>query len=186
MIHPTADVSQRATVGPGTQLWHQVQIRDHATIGPNCIFGKGAYVDEHVTIGANCKIQNYALIYAGATLADGVFIGPAAVLTNDRYPRAINPDGSLKHDGDWAEGTIQIDTGASIGAGAVLVTGIRIGKFAMVAAGSVVTRDVAPHALVVGSPGVQRGWVCKCGRPLDESATCSNCGDCLDKILAPE
>lgn len=182
MIHPTADVSPTAEIGHNTRIWHQVQIRDGAQVGANCIFGKGAYVDEHVFIGSNCKIQNYALLYAGARLGNGVFIGPGAILTNDRYPRAINPDGTLKADGDWSEGTIKIEDGASIGAGAVLVTGITIGKFAMIAAGSVVTRSVPSHALFVGTPAIQRGWVCRCGRPLT-GGTCPNCGDRLDTLV---
>ncbi|HUY99901.1 MAG TPA: acyltransferase [Thermomicrobiaceae bacterium] len=181
-VHPTADVSPTARIGSGAQIWHHVQIRDHAEIGPGCILGKGVYIDAYVRLGANCKIQNYSLLYRGATLGNGVFIGPAVVLTNDRYPRAVTPDGTLKGEADWECGETHIEDGASIGARAVLVTGIRIGRWAMVGAGSVVTRDVRPHALVLGTPARQVGWVCRCGRPLVEGAPCPACGDALDDV----
>lgn len=181
-IHPTAEVSDLATVGDGARIWHQVQVREHANIGANCIIGKGAYIDANVTIGANCKIQNYALVYSGATLGDGVFIGPAAILTNDRYPRAVSPDGELKDADDWDHGTIFIDDGAAIGAGAVLVTDIRIGRFATIGAGSVVTHDVPAHALMIGSPAYQCGWVCRCGRPMTAGVDCPTCGDSIEGV----
>jgi acetyltransferase-like isoleucine patch superfamily enzyme len=181
-IHETADVSESASIANGVRIWHNVQVRENARIGASCIIGKGAYIDANVTIGANCKIQNYALVYSGATLGDGVFIGPAAILTNDRYPRAVTPDGDLKEAGDWDHGTIVIEDGAAIGAGAVLVTGIRIGRFATIGAGSVVTHDVPPHALMIGSPAYQCGWVCRCGRPLAPASTCGTCGDSIEGV----
>jgi acetyltransferase-like isoleucine patch superfamily enzyme len=181
-IHPTADIAPDAFIGPGVQIWHHAQIREGARIGPNCIIGKGVYIDAGVMIGANCKIQNYALVYGGATLGDGVFIGPSAILTNDRYPRAITPDGELKRAYDWEHGAIEIEEGASIGAGAVIVTGIRIGRFAMIGAGSVVTRDVPAHALTIGSPGFLAGWVCRCGRALVKDLPCFTCGDTLEGV----
>ena len=181
-IHPTADVAPDASIGLGTQIWHHAQVREGVRIGANCIIGKGAYIDAAVTIGDNCKIQNYALVYGGATLGNGVFIGPSAILTNDRYPRAITPDGALKRAGDWEHGTIEIEDGASIGAGAVIVTGIRIGRFAMIGAGSVVTHDVPPHALTIGSPGFLAGWVCRCGRTLVKDLPCFACGDTLEGV----
>ena len=179
-IHETADVSDSAVIGDGARIWHDVQVREHARIGANCIIGKGAYIDANVTIGANCKIQNYALVYSGATLGDGVFIGPAAILTNDRYPRAITPAGEMKRAEDWDHGKIVIEDGAAIGAGAVLVTDIRIGRFATIGAGSVVTHDVPAHALMIGSPAYQCGWVCGCGRPMTAGATCPTCGDSIE------
>lgn len=181
-IHETADIADSAIIGEGVRIWHNVQVREHARIGANCNIGKGAYIDANVTLGRNCKVQNYALVYSGATLGDGVFIGPAAILTNDRYPRAINPDGELKEAGDWDHGTIIIEDGAAIGAGAVLVTDIRIGRFATIGAGSVVTHDVPPHALMLGSPAYQSGWVCRCGRPMTTGVTCPRCGDSIEGV----
>lgn len=181
-LHPTADVADSASIGLGVQIWHQLQIREGAVIGDNCIIGKGVYIDSGVVIGANCKIRNYALIYSGSRLADGVFIGPSAILTNDRYPRAITLDGEIKSALDWEEGTIEIGTGASIGAGAVIVTGIRLGAYSTVGAGSVVTHDVPAHALMIGSPAHQCGWVCRCGRPLVKTIPCPECGDTIEDI----
>ena len=183
-IHETADVSETAIVGNGARIWHHVQVRENAQIGENCIIGKGAYVDANVVIGANCKIQNYALVYSGASLGNGVFIGPAAILTNDRYPRAVTPDGELKRSDDWDHGTIVIEDGAAIGAGAVLVTDIKIGRFATIGAGSVVTHDVPPHALMIGSPAYQCGWVCSCGRPMTAEVSCPTCGDSIERVRA--
>jgi acetyltransferase-like isoleucine patch superfamily enzyme len=135
-------------------------------LGENCIIGRGAYIGTGVHLGDNCKVQNYALVYEPADLADGVFIGPAVVLTNDTYPRAINPDGSLKSGDDWDHVGVTIEKGASIGARAVCVAPVTIGAWATVAAGAVVVKDVPPHALVVGVPARQIGWVGKSGHPL--------------------
>lgn len=175
-VHPTAEVSDSAVIGDGASIWHQAQVRDGAHIGANCILGKGAYVDAGVHIGDNCKIQNYSCVYHGATLEDGVFVGPEVVFTNDRYPRAITPDGNLKTDADWEVGTTLVKYGAAIGSRSVIVTGVTIGRWALVAAGSVVTKDVADHALVAGTPARQMGWACSCARPLPESLVCSACG----------
>ncbi len=179
MIHPTADVSPQAQIGAGTRIWHQVQVREGVVIGANCIVGKGVYVDTGVVVGNNVKIQNGALLYHGLTIDDGVFIGPLACFTNDRLPRAITPDGRLKTDADWEVGPIHVCRGASIGAGAVILPNVTIGEFAMVAAGAVVTRSVPPHALVLGTPARQAGYVCCCGRrlPADEDGwRCPDCG----------
>jgi acetyltransferase-like isoleucine patch superfamily enzyme len=181
-IHETAAVAESADIGPGTQIWHQAQVREGASLGANCVVAKGVYIDAGVVIGANCKIQNYALVYSGTRLGDGVFVGPAAILTNDRYPRAVTPDGELKGADDWEHGVIVVGDGASIGAGAVVVTGITIGSFAMIGAGSVVTHDVPPHALMIGSPAFQAGWVCRCGRPLAKDLPCFTCGLTLDEV----
>jgi len=167
-IHPTADVSAEAVVGPGTRVWHQAQVRERSCLGANCIVGKGAYVDFDVTIGDNVKIQNGVYVYHGVTVEDGVFLGPGVILTNDKLPRAINPDGSLKADADWEVAPILIQRGASIGAGAVVLPGVTVGEFAMVGAGAVVTRDVPAHGLVYGNPARVQGYVCRCGRPLNE------------------
>jgi UDP-3-O-[3-hydroxymyristoyl] glucosamine N-acyltransferase len=174
-IHPSADVSPQAVIGEGTRVWHHAQIREGAKIGRSCIIGKGVYVDLDVVIGDRVKIQNGASIYRGVTIEDGVFIGPHACLTNDKHPRAITPDGRLKSDRDWKVSTTVVGYGASIGAGAVVLPGLTIGRFAMVGAGAVVTKDVAPHGLVVGNPAEQIGYVCACGHRLimarDEEAT---------------
>ncbi len=167
MIHPTADVSAEASLGEGTRIWHRAHVREGAKLGRNCVVGKDAYIDFDVTIGDNVKIQNSALIYHGVTLEDGVFIGPQACLTNDLRPRAITPEGDLKGAEDWTVGPIHIRYGASIGAGALILPDVTVGRFAMVAAGAVVTRDVADHALVVGIPARRRGYVCRCGTPLE-------------------
>lgn len=162
-IHPTADVSPHAILGDGVQVWHQAQIREGAQLGQHCIVGKGAYVDFDVQIGANCKLQNGAFVYHGATLEDGVFIGPGVILTNDLSPRAINPDGSLKGNDDWQVGPIHISYGASLGAGCIVLPGVSVGHFAMIAAGAVVTRNVPAHALALGAPARITARVCACG-----------------------
>ncbi len=188
-IHPTAEVSPQAELGAGTRIWHQAQVREGACLGRDCIVGKGAYIDFDVKIGNKVKIQNYALIYHGATLEDGVFIGPRACLTNDRLPRAITPDGLLKGDDDWQVGPITVRYGASVGAGAILLPGVSIGRFAMVGAGAVVTHDVPDHALVVGQPARLAGYVCRCGRRLepatDRGLWCSICQQRYDFARDP-
>ncbi|HEY69438.1 MAG TPA: N-acetyltransferase [Anaerolineae bacterium] len=179
-IHPTAEVHETAEIGPGSSIWNQCQVRENVRIGAGCILGKDVYIDFEVQIGDNVKIQNGALVYHGVTIEDGVFVGPGAIFTNDKRPRAINPDGSLKSDADWEVGEIHIGYGAAIGAGAVVLPGVRVGRFAMVAAGAVVTRDVPDHALVVGNPAEHAGYVCACGGKLTEHAsgkqTCPACG----------
>ncbi len=180
MIHPTAEVSSEARIGAGTKVWHQAQVREGAIVGKDCTLGKGAYVDKGVTIGDRVKLQNGTQVFHGSTLEDGVFVGPQAVLANDRYPRAVTADGQLKADSDWPEGRVVVRYGASIGAGAVIVPDATVGRWAMVGAGSVVVGDVPDHALVSGNPARQSGWVCKCGRRLrstgDEWA-CPACGE---------
>jgi acetyltransferase-like isoleucine patch superfamily enzyme len=161
-----ADVAQTAKLGEGTKIWHLAQVREDAEIGANCIVGRGAYIGTGVRMGDNCKIQNHALVYEPAELANGVFIGPAVVLTNDTYPRSVNPDGSLKSASDWQPVGVTIAEGASIGARAVCVAPVRVGAWATVAAGAVVTRDVPDFALVVGVPARRIGWVGKAGAPL--------------------
>ncbi len=165
-IHPTADLEAEVTVGPRTSIWHRAQVRIGARIGAECVIGRDAFIDEGVTLGDRVKVQNLALVYHGVTVEDGVFIGPNAILTNDRFPRAITADGLLARADDWTVSPITLRHGCSIGAGAVVVAGIDVGRFATVGAGSVVTRAVPDHALVAGSPARRIGWVCACGQRL--------------------
>lgn len=162
----SADVSPTATIGADTFVWHLAQIREGAVLGAGCTIGRGAYIGPEVELGDNCKIQNYALVYEPARLAEGVFIGPAAVLTNDLFPRAINIDGSLKGNNDWESVGVVIGRGAAIGARAVCIAPLRIGAWAMIAAGAVVTRDVPDYSMVVGVPAHHAGWVGEAGQPL--------------------
>lgn len=167
MIVETADVDPRARVADSATVWHLAQIREGADIGEGCVIGRGAYVDHGVAVGRNSKIQNYALVYAPAILEEGVFIGPAAVLTNDMYPRSIESDGSLKGADDWEAAGVKVRRGASIGARAVILPGVEIGAWALIAAGAVVIHDVPDHALVAGVPARQVGWAGTSGRRLE-------------------
>lgn len=168
-VAPSADVSDKAQIGEGTKIWHLAQVREDAVLGANCIIGRGAYVGSGVVIGDNSKLQNYALVYEPARLGHGVFIGPAVVLTNDTYPRAVGVDGTLKSAHDWEPVGVTIGDGASIGARAVCIAPLSIGRWATVAAGAVVAKDVPDFALVVGVPARRVGWVGKAGFPLVET-----------------
>lgn len=165
-IAPTADVADPGRIGAGSIVWHLAQVREGAWLGENCIIGRGAYIGPGVRVGANCKIQNYALVYEPAVLGDGVFIGPAVVLTNDTYPRAVNPDGSLKSAQNWQPVGVIIEEGAAIGARAVCIAPVTIGRWSTIAAGAVVVRNVPAFAMVAGVPARQIGWVGKSGQPL--------------------
>ena len=169
-VHPSADVADSAQLGDGTSIWHLAQVREGAMLGQNCIVGRGAYVGAGVRMGDNCKVQNYALVYEPAILEDGVFVGPAVVFTNDRYPRAITPAGELKQGDDWEAVGVTARRGASIGARAVCVAPVNIGAWALVAAGSVVVSDVPDFAIVAGVPARRVGWVGRAGRPLEPTA----------------
>ncbi len=165
-IDPSADVDERAVLGDETRVWHLAQVREDAVVGRSCVIGRGAYVGPGVRIGDRVKIQNHALVYEPAVVEDGAFIGPAAVFTNDYFPRAVEPDGRLKGHDDWDAVPVVVREGASIGARAVCVAPVTIGRWAMVAAGAVVTRDVADFALVAGVPARRIGWVGRAGVPL--------------------
>ena len=167
-IHSSAEIADSAEIGAGTRVWHQAQVREGASIGPDCTLGKGVYVDAGVRIGRCCKLENYVSVFHGFTVEDGVFLGPGALLLNDKHPRAINPDGSLKTDADWSASEGLVRYGASVGGGAVLLPGITIGRFALVGAGSVVTRDVPDHAIAAGNPARAAGFACRCGHTLAE------------------
>ena len=169
LIQSTADVDDSAELGAGTTVWHLAQIREHARLGRDCIVGRGAYVGPGVVIGDNVKLQNYALVYEPARLEDNVFIGPAVVLTNDLYPRSVDVSGTLKRPADWDALGVVVHEGASLGARAVVVAGHSIGRWALVAAGAVVTRDVPDFALVAGTPARRIGWVGHAGVRLEPS-----------------
>lgn len=175
----SADVSPDAIIGTGSSIWHLAQVREGATIGENCIVGRGAYIGAGVQIGNNVKIQNYALVYEPARVEDGAFIGPAAVFTNDHFPRSVNPDGSLKSGHDWEPVGVTVREGASIGARAVCVAPVTVGRWSMVAAGATVVRDVPDFALVVGVPARRIGWVGRAGVPLTQD------GDGQDLWVCP-
>lgn len=166
VIAHSADVHDDARLGAGCTVWHLAQVREGATLGKECVVGRGAYVGTGVRIGDRVKIQNYALVYEPALLEDGVFVGPGAVLTNDTHPRAVNADGTLKSADDWHPVGVTVRSGASLGARSVCVAPVSIGRWAMVAAGAVVTSDVGDHALVVGVPARQIGWVGTAGERL--------------------
>lgn len=166
-IAPSADVDPSAEVGEGSSVWHLAQVREHAVLGAQCVVGRGAYIGSGVVLGAGCKVQNYALVYEPAVLGDGVFVGPAAVLTNDQYPRAVNPDLTPKSTSDWVAVGVTVGEGASIGARAVCVAPVHVGRWALVAAGSVVVRDVPDFALVAGAPARRLRWVGRAGVPLE-------------------
>jgi UDP-2-acetamido-3-amino-2,3-dideoxy-glucuronate N-acetyltransferase len=165
-VHATANVASEAAIGDRTQIWQHCQVREGAIIGEECILGKGVYIDARVRIGNRVKIQNYVSVYEGVTLEDGVFCGPHCVFTNDRQPRAINPDGSLKRADDWTIAPTLVRMGAAIGANATVVCGVTVGRWAMVGAGAVVTRDVPDYGLVYGNPARLYGFVCPCGTRL--------------------
>lgn len=163
LIHTSAVVEDGATIGEGTRIWSNVQVRTGATIGRNCVLGRNCFVDAGVTVGDNVKVQNNASLYAGLIVDDGVFIGPHVIFTNDRLPRAITPSGKRKGPDDWRLGSTSVGYGAAVGAGCVVVTGIVIGRWAMIGSGAVVTRDVPDFALLVGSPARIIGWVSASG-----------------------
>ncbi len=187
-IHPTAEVSPQAEIGDGTSIWHQVQIREGSKIGKSCILSKGVYIDAGVVIGDCVKIQNYVSVYHGVTVEDGVFIGPHVCFTNDLQPRAVNPDMSLKAADDWQLSRTLIRRGASLGANSTIRCGVTVGQWAMVGAGSVVTRDIPDYGLAWGNPARLNGFVCPCGQRLVKesqqaqvvAAKCPQCGQVVD------
>lgn len=185
MIHPTAEVESGATIGSNAQIWHFTHVRAGAIIGSNCILGHSVYIDSGVVVGENVKLQNRVSVYRGVTIEDGVFVGPHATFTNDKYPRAITPEGSLATDSDWTASTTLVKHGASIGAGAIILPGVTIGRWAMVAAGAVVSRDIPDHGLATGVPAVPVGYVCHCGKPMREESTHWTCDSCSKTFDLP-
>lgn len=167
-IHSSAEVSEESVIGDNTKVWNLAQIREGAIIGENCIISKNAYIDKDVRIGNRVKIQNNVNVYHGVTIGNDVFLGPSMTFTNDMFPRAFEDD--------WEVSETMVEDGASIGANATIVCGTVIGKYAMIGAGSVVVDDVGDYELVVGNPARRIGWICKCGRRLDNSLVCGKCG----------
>lgn len=165
-VAPSAVIHPNVSLGRGVSVWDLSQIREGVRIGDDTVIGRNVYVDHDVRIGSGCKIQNNVLVYSPALIGDGVFLGPGAILTNDTHPRAVNPDGTSKGAAEWTPVGVTVENGAAIGAGAVILGGVRIGSWSLVGAGAVVTRDVAAHALVLGNPARQVGWVGKTGRRL--------------------
>ena len=188
-IHPSAEVSPMAEIGAGTSIWHNVQIRENAVIGNNCILGKGVYIDEGVILGSNVKIQNYVSIYHGVTIEDGVFIGPHVCFTNDQYPRAVNPDLTLKSADDWIMSATLIRQGATLGANSTIICGITIGEWAVLGAGSVVTKDIPNFALAYGNPARIHKFICPCGGTLNKidqgESIATECMVCGRNIAIP-
>lgn len=175
-VHPTVTVEEGARVGAGTAVWHHAHIRRGASVGDDCILGRNVYIDEGAIVGNRVKIQNNVSVYAGVRLHDEVFVGPSAVFTNDRVPRAT---------GEWTLTPTVVHRGASIGANATIVAGVEIGECAMVGAGAVVVRSVGPHEVVVGNPARRIGWTCCCGAVRVREGEgwhveCGACGTSLD------
>ena len=164
----SADVDERAVIGDGTFVWHLAQVRENAVVGEECVLGRGAYVGPGVRVGNRCKIQNPALVYEPAVLEDGVFVGPGVVFTNDEFPRAVTPAGALKTADDWEAVAVVVREGAAIGARAVCVAPVTIGRWSLVAAGAVVAADVPDFALVAGVPARRVRWVGRAGAPLED------------------
>jgi len=168
-VHESSYVDEQVVIGKNTKIWHFSHIQKEVVIGEDCSFGQNVNISSHVTIGNGVKVQNNVSIYEGVQLEDYVFCGPSMVFTNDLTPRAKYPKGPAGY-----KNTL-VKTGASIGANATVVCGHTIGKWSMVAAGCVVTKDVPDYALVAGIPARQMGWVCECGEPLHYELTCVVC-----------
>lgn len=177
-VHPTALVETDA-IGAGTRIWAFAHVLAGASVGADCNIGDHCFIESNVVVGNNVTIKNGTSVWEGVTLQDGVFVGPNVVFTNDMRPRSPRlPEARARYeDRDWLVPTL-ICSGSTVGAGAVVLAGVTIGEFAFVAAGSVVTRDVEPHALVVGSPARPRGWVCSCGSSLEMGENDASCRAC--------
>ncbi|HEX2755887.1 MAG TPA: acyltransferase [Candidatus Limnocylindrales bacterium] len=168
-VHATADIEPDVQIASGTSVDQRTRIGGGARLGADCSVGRDVFIDAAVVIGDRVQVHHRAMIYEGVGIADSVFIGPGAILTNDRYPRAVASTGDLARAADRPIVPSTLAEGCTIGAGAVVVAGVAIGSWAMVGAGAVVTRDVPNHALVVGSPAHRIGWVCACGARLVDS-----------------
>lgn len=168
-VHESSYIDDDVIIGEGTKIWHFCHIQNGAKIGKRCSLGQNVNVSNNVSIGDGCKIQNNVSLYEGVILENDVFCGPSCVFTNDLTPRARYPKGSIGY-----KKTL-IKTGASIGANATVVCGHTVGRWALVGAGAVVVGDVPDHALMLGVPARQKGWVCECGEVLPYNCICSKC-----------
>lgn len=186
MISSQAEISNLAIVGQDVTIWEYSKIRENTSIGDRTKIGRNVYVGPGVRIGKDCKIQNDVLLYEPAVIESQVFIGPGAIFTNDLYPRATNVSGLVKTEIDWKKELLSVRRGASIGAGAICIAPIVIGEWAMIGAGSIVTKDVPNYALVVGNPARQIGWVGKSGTRLINLGIgkwqCTSSGDIYQEI----
>ena len=176
-VHDSSYVDENVTIGDNSKIWHFCHIQSGARIGSNCSLGQNVNISNNVIIGDGCKIQNNVSVYEGVELEDDVFCGPSCVFTNDLTPRAKYPKGHENY-----KKTL-IKKGASIGANATVVCGHTIGEYSLIGAGAVVVSNVPPHALMLGVPAVQKGWVCKCGQVLEKSSIGFECPDCKRKFL---
>ena len=168
-VHDTAIVDDGAVIGKGTRIWHWSHIMAGALVGEACNIGEHAFIEGGVVIGNRVKIKNNVALYTGLTCEDDVFLGPNCVFTNVVTPRSF-----IERKNEFKKTIIR--QGATIGANATIVCGNEIGRFAFVGAGSVVTRSVAPYALVIGNPAKFHAWVCECGHVLDNTLGCARCG----------
>lgn len=166
-VPSTSVVNKTATIGEGTRIWNFVHVRENAEIGKQCVLADYVYVGRGVKIGNNVKLENRATVYEGVTIENKVFVGPHVTFTNDLYPRSFSTD--------WKIHPTLVKEGASIGARTTIRCGVTIGKYVLIGAGSVVTEDVPPHALVYGNPARIRGFVCRCGRKLETEEKQKNC-----------
>ena len=170
-VHEAAFVEDGAVIGDDTRVWHHAHVRTGARVGRGCSLGKNVFVDGGAVIGDRVRIQNNVSVYSGVTLHDDVMVGPSAVFTNDRFPRA--------HGFQWEVTPTTVERGATVGGGAVIVCGVTLGAWSLVGAGSVVTRDLAPHEVVVGNPARHYGWACWCGAvTAGEARPATNCTRC--------
>jgi UDP-2-acetamido-3-amino-2,3-dideoxy-glucuronate N-acetyltransferase len=164
--HETAEIDENVTIGTGTKIWHHAHIRENVFIGKECVIGQNVYIDAGVIIGNYCRIQNNCSIYLTTKISDFVFIGPHVVFTNDKFPRAFNHEDKPLTEKDWESGTILVGTGATIGAGSIILPNVSIGEYAFIGAGSVVTKNVKPFSLVYGNPAIPHGKVDKYGNRI--------------------
>jgi len=175
-VHETAIIDSGTVVGTGTKIWHFSRVLSGCRIGERCNIGQNVVIRPDVTIGNNCKIQNNVSVYKGVTLEDGVFCGPSMVFTNIYNPRA--EIGKM----DQVRPTL-VKKGATIGANATIVCGTTLGRYSFIGAGAVVTRNVSDHALVLGNPAKQIGWMCECGERLSDDLECMVCGKTFKKCV---
>jgi len=169
-IHPSAVVDDGAVVGAGSKIWHFCHVSAGARLGPKCILGQNVMIGPRVVLGAGCKVQNNVSIYEAVTLEDEVFCGPSCVFTNVLTPRAF-----VERKSEFAPTLVK--RGATIGANATIVCGVTIGRYALIGAGAVVTKNVPDYALVLGNPARRRSWVSRTGEVLGPDLVCPRTGE---------